>query len=328
MKKLLAVVLFLATVNVYATDIGYVETYPFAYAVDGKLTGDEVRIVESQFDVINYVRYNTSASLVDAVSRNEVECGIGGLSITPERLETCGFSTPYCKNEVIVVCRKSQMTTSYKKIALSVLNIIWGALKWLIVMLTVFAHSIWFIERHNKDEQHFASTYVNGIGQAYWWSLVTCTTVGYGDVVPKSLSGRLLASVIMIAGIIWFGCFTAFLMGKVGELKNYSDMYIATDFRIAGTLAGTTSSDLLSTLGVIKVDYQTLDDAVDALNLGKVDCVVYDTPPLGKYLGDGSKLKETGEVLKTEYLGIAISPESDAKKRIDMKIIKNMEKGG
>jgi len=273
MKKLLAVVLFLATVNVYATDIGYVETYPFAYAVDGKLTGDEVRIVESQFDVINYVRYNTSASLVDAVSRNEVECGIGGLSITPERLETCGFSTPYCKNEVIVVCRKSQMTTSYKKIALSVLNIIWGALKWLIVMLTVFAHSIWFIERHNKDEQHFASTYVNGIGQAYWWSLVTCTTVGYGDVVPKSLSGRLLASVIMIAGIIWFGCFTAFLMGKV-------------------------------------------------------DCVVYDTPPLGKYLGDGSKLKETGEVLKTEYLGIAISPESDAKKRIDMKIIKNMEKGG
>ncbi|MCS6960111.1 MAG: ion channel [Pseudanabaenaceae cyanobacterium SKYGB_i_bin29] len=36
---------------------------------------------------------------------------------------------------------------------------------------------------------------------ALWWSIVTLTTVGYGDLAPKTLLGRLIAVVIMILGI-------------------------------------------------------------------------------------------------------------------------------
>ena len=36
---------------------------------------------------------------------------------------------------------------------------------------------------------------------ALWWAIVTVTTVGYGDVVPTSTAGRLVASVLMIAGV-------------------------------------------------------------------------------------------------------------------------------
>jgi voltage-gated potassium channel len=38
-------------------------------------------------------------------------------------------------------------------------------------------------------------------GEAMWWSIVTLTTVGYGDYFPVSLGGRLVAAAEMIVGV-------------------------------------------------------------------------------------------------------------------------------
>jgi voltage-gated potassium channel Kch len=38
-------------------------------------------------------------------------------------------------------------------------------------------------------------------GGGMWWSLQTITTVGYGDRVPSTAEGQIVASVIMVAGI-------------------------------------------------------------------------------------------------------------------------------
>ena len=34
-----------------------------------------------------------------------------------------------------------------------------------------------------------------------WWAVVTLTTVGYGDIQPVTVGGRILATVAMFAGI-------------------------------------------------------------------------------------------------------------------------------
>ena len=47
--------------------------------------------------------------------------------------------------------------------------------------------------------------------QALWWAVVTMTTVGYGDVVPVTPGGRLLASFVMICGLGVFGLWTGIL---------------------------------------------------------------------------------------------------------------------
>ncbi|WKX23096.1 potassium channel family protein [Streptomyces sp. HUAS CX7] len=47
--------------------------------------------------------------------------------------------------------------------------------------------------------------------RALWWSVETATTVGYGDLYPVTLWGRLVAVVVMVAGITAFGLVTAAL---------------------------------------------------------------------------------------------------------------------
>jgi voltage-gated potassium channel len=42
-----------------------------------------------------------------------------------------------------------------------------------------------------------------------WWAIQTVTTVGYGDVTPKNVVGRLIASFIMLEGIAFVAIVTA-----------------------------------------------------------------------------------------------------------------------
>lgn len=46
---------------------------------------------------------------------------------------------------------------------------------------------------------------------AVWWAMVTITTVGYGDRFPLSPEGRLIAALLMTAGVGLFGTFSGFL---------------------------------------------------------------------------------------------------------------------
>jgi voltage-gated potassium channel len=46
-------------------------------------------------------------------------------------------------------------------------------------------------------------------GLALWWSIQTVTTVGYGDVTPKTVEGRFVAGVLMVAAIALISLLTA-----------------------------------------------------------------------------------------------------------------------
>lgn len=46
---------------------------------------------------------------------------------------------------------------------------------------------------------------ITNAGDAIWWSLVTVTTVGYGDFYPVTIEGRIIATGLMMIGIGLFG---------------------------------------------------------------------------------------------------------------------------
>lgn len=67
------------------------------------------------------------------------------------------------------------------------------------------------------------STTIHNYGDALWWSFVTVTTVGYGDISPSTGGGRFIACILMITGIGFLGMLTGtistFFFAHVNDKK-------------------------------------------------------------------------------------------------------------
>lgn len=53
---------------------------------------------------------------------------------------------------------------------------------------------------------------------ALWWAFSTVTTVGYGDIVPVTLMGKIIAILLMITGISMFVAYTGYLVTAISNL--------------------------------------------------------------------------------------------------------------
>jgi voltage-gated potassium channel len=83
----------------------------------------------------------------------------------------------------------------------------------ILLLVLVFAAIMWVV-----DDKDFP-TY----GLAVWWAISTVTTVGYGDVVPTTTSGRVVAGLLMAIGFAFLslvtGTIASLLVARHEELQ-------------------------------------------------------------------------------------------------------------
>lgn len=66
----------------------------------------------------------------------------------------------------------------------------------LIVAMVIFSSAAYYAEAGEEDSQ------LKSIPGAFWWAIVTMTTVGYGDVTPVGVWGKLVGALCVIAGVL------------------------------------------------------------------------------------------------------------------------------
>ncbi|XP_031558731.1 potassium voltage-gated channel subfamily A member 2-like [Actinia tenebrosa] len=87
----------------------------------------------------------------------------------------------------------------------------------MIINVVLFSSVIFHVE-NEIPESDFKS-----IPDAFWFSVITMTTVGYGDQVPKGLLGKLVATLCAVSGIVILFCFpTPVLLSHFEEVM-YGD---------------------------------------------------------------------------------------------------------
>ena len=88
-------------------------------------------------------------------------------------------------------------------------------------------------------EYHAANKNIKDFFDAVWWSLVTITTVGYGDFYPVSFWGRIIGIIFILLGFVAFSTFTAFIASnfidkKIKESKGLSNIKEKNHIMICG----------------------------------------------------------------------------------------------
>jgi len=72
-------------------------------------------------------------------------------------------------------------------------------------------------------------------GDALWWAMATITTAGYGDKYPVTPEGRIIGTVLMVAGVGFFGTLTAYIASvflSPGKTTAASETELAKELRL------------------------------------------------------------------------------------------------
>jgi polar amino acid transport system substrate-binding protein len=207
----------------------------------------------------------------------------------------------------------------------------WRIVAALCVSLALVALLIWALERKSNPKEFGGDGKVyRGIGSALWWSAVTMTTVGYGDLAPRSPLGRLVAIGWMFISLILVSWFTASMASilTAERLDAGTGGFVvrgADDLRRlhVAVVPGTSSEDYLRRR---QIDYihVPLKELLDVLLTDRAQAVLADAPSL-RYIARGEryagKITVLPQNLQTEPYGIAFRDGSPWRKPVDRALL-------
>jgi len=316
-------VLFLVNIAQADITIGIKEAKPFVYkSVDPHtkplvemkgISVDLIKQLSKDTDIkYKFVLYDDISSLLTATANKEVDMSIAAISMTPERESFLDFSHSYFTTSLGIL-------TNTKASWLE--NALWVGQR-VVIILIVFVLSL-YIVGFAMDKLD-GDTNIKGAHEGAWWALVTFTTTGYGDLVPKTNRGKLIASVWMVASLFLLSTFTGYVASAL-TVKKLSDspMSISDLSRTkVAVVSGSTAERHLNLLGINHKSVLNLDVAMKMFNTGEVKAVVHDNAMLS-YVARTSDNISVWPIENTEEVyAIALPQNSPLTEKVNLGILK------
>jgi voltage-gated potassium channel len=122
--------------------------------------------------------------------------------------------------------------------------------------VVLIAASLAYLAEREAQPEAFGS-----IPAAVWWALETVTTVGYGDVTPKTLPGRIIGGLTMVTGILMIALPVAIIGSSFTEVVRQRSFVVTfgliARMQIFSGLPAEALSDLLAVLKAMTIESGT-----------------------------------------------------------------------
>ena len=145
-----------------------------------------------------------------------------------------------------------------------------------LILLSLIAGTIVFLFERRQNWKMFGEGTLKGIGHGIWWSVVTMTTVGYGDKAPKSIGGRIVAIIWMLFSLVFIAGFVANITASMtvselrGKVHGFDDL---RNVRV-GSITQSESENFLSKKGISNIPFENVPGALKALADNNIDAFV------------------------------------------------------
>jgi ABC-type amino acid transport substrate-binding protein len=277
---------------------------------------------QQQFDL--ELREMSLKEMLAALENGDVDLAAAALTVNFQREQKMDFSHPFYNSGLgiaVEVDKRSGWLLVIERIfSWTFLEILAG----LFGLLCISGLCIYIFERRRNREQ-FGGSFWRGLGAGIWWSIVTLTTVGYGDKAPKTAVGRMIAVMWMLSGILVVSAFTASITSAltVGQLRSrLSGPGDLPRVRVA-TVSDSTSQSYLQSRHIRFEKFAELPDALSALDEGQVDAVVYDAPLLRyQALQDHPRASVLNATFETQDYAIAMPSGSPLREQVNQALLR------
>ena len=285
--------------------VGYTPAPPFIIERDGKIEGISVWLwqrcakeLQLEYELVPM----PFREMLDSVETGGIDVSINPLTITSGRLNNISFTHSFYASHSVITKGHLSFFESLRSFLESIfsLGFLSGFLA-LLGLIGLFGFLEWHFE-HKVNPEHFRKGW-KGFWDGLWWSVVTMTTVGYGDKTPQSRGGKIVALVWMFSGLLFISGITASVASSltVGRLVNESiDLNDFKD-REVGTIAHSSSEQCLKDNFFKDIQpFSNVELGLDALVNHELDAFVYDEP-IVRYRLLNDKKYEDLVILPTKF---------------------------
>lgn len=274
---------------------------------------------------IEYRYFSSLDSLLEAVRTGKVHMSINPITVTDERMKYLDFSQPFYISGTTMVRPAQNGFWAFLQNFFSV-NF-WRAAALLLGVLFIVGLIMWLVERKRNEAMFHRG--LRGLGDGFWWSAVTMTTVGYGDKAPATPGGRVVGFVWMFAAILIISGITASIASSLTVQTLEEKITSVEDLRRfkTGTVAASSTEAFLKLYGIRPQTFPTIQAALEALQQGQLEAVVYDRPILRYQLQQMGphELALSSQTLKTDYYSFVFPNNSPLREALDPLIVRGLK---